>query len=189
MLIGCTHASGDLYAEAQRANAAMKAEVSLLQVHIFDGDWDVIEYGDIAEACGSGYSFSVHRATPLGIEWRLPSKSVQAQANDIVAWLEANKWAGIVNRSYASEVGAVTIEASKPVAHIDDLLVTISAGEKSDAISLRAKGTCEPGDIDELDKLMFPDGFSGNTFPPTEHPTETPKFGMATPAPTASPES
>ncbi|MFF7291463.1 hypothetical protein ACFY9N_02910 [Microbacterium sp. NPDC008134] len=161
----------------------MKAEISSLQLHIFNGEWDVVEYGDIAASCGSGYRFNLHRATPLGAEWRLPRESIRAQADDIVRWLEEKDWRGIVNRSYPTGLGTATIEASKPAAHIDDLLVKISTGKVADGISVRATGACEPGDIEELDELMFPDGFSGNTFPPTEHPTETPKFGMSTPKP------
>ncbi|MFS0852993.1 hypothetical protein [Microbacterium sp. 179-I 3D4 NHS] len=126
--------------------------------------------------------------------WRLPQGSAAAAAEDLMAWLAENGWSRIRRWSYSEEISQLSVEAEKPSAHIDDLLITISPGKVMDWVRLKVQGTCEPGDGDELYELMYPDGLEDREERPLEHPTAEPKFGLAeqtpslTPSPTPTPE-
>lgn len=190
VMTGCFPSSSDLYNEARDVYMSMRSEIAALQLHIFDGEWAVGEYGDVPNDCGAdGYNFYVQRGTPLESEWRMFAPTAPDMADELMDWLEGRGWTGIVGRTYAAGVSSVTVEAEKRSSYIDDLLITISSGVENDIVTIRATSTCEAGDRWELRELMFPDNLFDYDVVEREHPTETPKFGMATPAPTASPES
>ncbi|MFF5624465.1 hypothetical protein ACFY5A_03805 [Microbacterium sp. NPDC012755] len=187
---GCAPTGKDLFTQAQTVNATAKHAVAELQLYLHDGDWDVDNYGERPDPCGAdGYRFKFTRSTIGNYDtpWRLPQGSVDAQAEDITAWLEEHGWTGIVFRSYTGGVTDVTITTRKPDAHIDDLLITIGSGPASDGIILDTTTTCEAGSWIDLVDLMFPDGFKGATTPQSEHPTAEPFFGMAPDSPTPGP--
>jgi hypothetical protein len=189
-LTGCAPTGEDLFTQAQTVNATAKQAVAELQLYLHDGIWDVGTYGEIPDSCGAdGYLFKFSRSTVGNYDapWRLPQGTVDAQAEDITAWLEEHGWSGIVFRSYTGGVTDVTITTRKPDARIDDLLITIGSGPASDGINLRTTTTCEPGNIDELTSLMFPDGLSEYTSPLSEHPSAEPFFGMAPDSPSPGP--
>ncbi|WP_341941035.1 hypothetical protein [Microbacterium sp. LWH10-1.2] len=189
-LTGCAPTGKELFTQAQTVNATAKHAVAELQLYLFDGDWDIGTYGEIPESCGAdGYRFKFTRSAIGNYDapWRLPQGSVEAQAEDITAWLEDHGWTGIVFRSYTGGVTDVTITTRKPDAHIDDLLITIGPGEATDSINLRTTTTCEPGNVDTLADLMFPGGLSDYTSPLSEHPSAEPFFGMAPDSPTPGP--
>jgi hypothetical protein len=189
-LTGCAPTGTDLFDQARQVNATAKEAVAELQLYLFDGVWDVDNYGEIPESCGAnGYRFSFTRSTigDFDAPWRLPQGTVDAQAGDITAWLEEHGWSGIVFRSYTGGVTDVTITTRKPDAHIDDLLITNGPGEATDSINLRTTTTCEPGSKRDLRHLMFPDGLSEYTSPLSEHPSAEPFFGMAPDSPTPGP--
>ncbi|MFJ2370847.1 hypothetical protein [Microbacterium sp. NPDC087665] len=185
---GCAPAGAELYQQARDANLTMKQEIAALQLHIFDGEWDVSQYGDIAEACGAnGYRFVFGRSTPLDDGWRLPEESTEAKLDALMAWLDEHGWSNIRLLSYSGDVTSTSIEAEKPSAHIDDLLLTFTPGIRNDIVNLGITGTCEPGDKWELRDLMYPDDLENYEERPTEHPSTEPKFGLATPSPTPTP--
>ena len=189
-MTSCAQTGVTLYEHARETNLTMKQELSELQLHIFDGEWTVGEYGDIPNGCGAnGYNFYVQRGTPLESDWRMSAPTAPDMADELMDWLEGRGWTGIVGRTYAAGVSSVTVEAEKRSSYIDDLLITISSGVENDIVTIRATSTCEAGDRWELRELMFPDNLFDYDVVERENPTETPKFGMATPAPTASPES
>lgn len=185
---GCAPSGADLYWQARDVNLTMKQEIADLQLHIFDGEWSASEYGEIPSECGAnGYRFSMRRTAPYDDGWRLPQETTQAKAEALVAWLDEHDWSGIIFRSYTGGVTSVTIEAQKPEAYVDDLLINLTTGVANDVLSLRVTGTCEPGDKWELRDLMYPDGLGDYEEHPTEHPTTEPKFGLAKPSPTPTP--
>jgi hypothetical protein len=189
MTAGCAPTGADLYTQARKVNVSMKEEIAAFQLSIFDGEWGTGEYGDIPVRCGSnGYRFSFDRGTPLEDGWWMPQESTEAKMAAMMKWLDEHGWSEIRSLSYSGGVTSTSIEAKKPSAHIDDLLITFSPGEANDIVSVRVMGTCEPGDQSELRDLMYPDGLTEYEERPTEHPTTEPKFGLATPAPTPSPE-
>jgi hypothetical protein len=184
----CAPTGAELYARAKHANLRMKAEVAALQMQIYDGEWDAGEYGDLTHNCGSlGYRFVFDRSTPNTRGWRLPHATADATAQALMAWLHESGWSGIRKRSYGEGISVVSVEAEKPSAHVDDLLLSISHGEAMDSILLSVKGTCEPGDGDDLHEQMYPDGLENYEERPLEHPTAEPKFGSAEPTPTLTP--
>ncbi|MFJ2370846.1 hypothetical protein [Microbacterium sp. NPDC087665] len=185
---GCAPTSVELYQQARDSNLAIKREIADLQLHIFDGAWEVSKYGDIPEGCGAnGYRFTFGRSTPPDDGWRLPQESTQAKLDALMAWLHEHGWSNIRLLSYTGDVTSTSIEAEKPSAHIDDLLINFMPGIGNDIIILRIGGTCEPGDAGELIDLMFPEGVGGRDWAAPEHPSTEPKFGLATPSPTATP--
>ncbi|MDQ0649611.1 hypothetical protein QFZ53_003807 [Microbacterium natoriense] len=189
-LTGCAPTGKDLFTQAQTVNATAKQAVAELQLYLYDGDWDVDNYGEIPDSCGAdGYRFSFTRSTTGNYDapWRLPQGTIDAQAEDITAWLEEHGWSGIVFRSYTGGVTDVTITTRKPDARIDDLLITIGSGPASDGIILDATTTCEPGSKRDLRHLMFPDGLSEYTSPLSEYPSAEPFFGMAPDSPSPGP--
>ena len=189
-LTGCAPTGKDLFTQAQTVNTTAKEAVAELQLYLYDSIWDVGTYGEIPEACGAdGYRFKFSRWAHGSADapWRLPQGTPKATADDVITWLEEHGWTGIVFRSYTGGVTDVTITTRKPDAHIDDLLITISPGEATDGINLDATTTCEPGNVDVLSELMFPDGLSEYTSPLSEHPSAEPFFGMAPDSPTPGP--
>lgn len=189
-MTSCAQTGVALYEHARETNLAMKQELSELQLHIFDGEWTVGEYGDIPNGCGAnGYNFYVQRGTPLESDWRMSAPTAQALADELMEWLDGRGWTRIVGRTDDAGVSSVTVEAQKRSSHIDDLFVTIASGVENDIVTIRATSTCEAGDRWELRELMFPDNLFDYDVVAREHPRAHPKFGMATPTPTATPES
>ncbi|MDQ0649613.1 hypothetical protein QFZ53_003809 [Microbacterium natoriense] len=192
-LTGCAPTGKDLFTQAQTVNTTAKQAVAELQLYLHDGPWHVgtgLAYGERPDPCGAdGYVFKFTRSTigDFDAPWRLPQGTVDAQAEDITAWLEEHGWSGIVFRSYTGGVTDVTITTRKPDAYIDDLLITIGPGEATDSINLRTTTTCEPGNATALFDLMFPDGGWDYTSPQSEHPSTEPFFGMTPDSPSPGP--
>jgi hypothetical protein len=186
---GCAPTGLDLYSRARDVNMTMKEEIAAFQLYVFDGEWDAAEYGDIPQPCGAnGYKFFFRRTTPLDDGWWMPQESTEAKMAAMMKWLEEHGWSEIRSRTYSDGVTSTSIEAKKSSGHVDDLLISFSPGEANDIVSVRVTGSCEPGDQAELRHLMFPDGLNGRDWSGPEHPASEPKFGLATPAPTPSPE-
>jgi hypothetical protein len=191
MMSACVPTGDELYAQAREVNLTAKKEVAALQLYLLDDEWEVFTYGDIADPCGSdGYEFSFERSTPSGSGWRLPHGTVEAQIEDIAGWLHANGWVKIVSRSYTQDVASATIEASKPDSYVKSLVVMITPGEATDGVQIWVETTCEPGNVEEVYRLVFPDGLPQHTYPgPDEHPSADPAFGNPVPSATSSPSS
>lgn len=184
MMTGCAPTGVTLYHEARDVYSTMREEVAALQMHVFDGAWDLSGYGVAPEKCGAnGYRFTLTRGTPLDDGWWLPQGTTREKADALMGWLHEHGWSDIRLRTYTDGVTSVNIEATKPASHIEDLLITLSAGTANDIVHLSATGICEPGDQSELRDLMFPNGLSGFKAPPSAHPTVEPPFGLATPTP------
>lgn len=183
-MTSCAPTGFSLYEHARETNLTMKQEVADLQLHIFDGEWTVGEYGDVPNSCGSnGYNFYVQRGTPLDSDWRMSAPSAQDMADELMGWLESRGWTSVTRQAYSTGVSTVTVEAEKRSSYVEDLLVMISSGVENDIVTIRATSTCEDGDRWELRKLMFPDNLFDYEVVEREHPSVDPKFGMATSRP------
>jgi hypothetical protein len=141
-------------------------------------------WGVVPEACGSdGYRFAFSRTTPLDDGWWLPQETTEAKADAIMLWLDEHGWSGIRLLTYSGGVASVNIEASNAAAHVEGLLITLTAGPANDIVHLKVTGSCEPGSQTELRDLMFPDGVSALSVPQRAHPSVVPPFGLATATP------
>lgn len=187
-LTGCVPNGPELYLQAKDVYASMREKVAELQVHVYDGEWDLPGWGVAPEKCGSkGYRFSFTRTTPLDDGWWLPQQTTEDKVDALMQWLDQNGWSEVRMRTYSGGVTAVNIEAKYPDAHVQDILITVTTGPANDIVHLKVTGTCEPGDDSELWELMFPDGYPGSDAPQSVHPSVEPPFGDA--APTSTPES
>lgn len=186
---GCAPSGSELYNEAREVHSSMNRHIAELQLHVFDGEWEIGGWGVAPETCGAnGYRFSFARSTPLDDGWWLPQPTIEGKADDLMAWLDQHGWSDIRLRTYTGGVSSVTIEARKPSGYIDDLLITISAGTANDIVDLRVVGSCEPGNQAELREFMFPNGTHGDEIPERAHPSIAPPFGVPAPSPTPTPE-
>ncbi|MFK3835783.1 hypothetical protein [Microbacterium sp. NPDC087868] len=184
MATACAPVGADLYQQARGVNLVVKDEIASLQLRVFDGEWDVQKYGDIPSKCGAdGYRFTFGRSTPQNDGWRLPDGSLDQTIDALSEWLDEHGWSGIVVRSYSGDVQDLVLEAHKPSAHIELLVITVAAGQSRDWMDIDVTSTCEPGSADGLADLMFPDGLNGRDWSQPEHPAAEPRFGFATPTP------
>jgi hypothetical protein len=188
---GCAPTGRELYERAREVSVTMRQEVAALQLHVFDGEWDSQPYGDIPDACGAnGFRFYAYRAVPLDAEWRMPQAKTEDKIRAVADWLVEHGWSDVIVRTYAGGVSSQSIEASKPSAYVDSLLVMISTGARNDLMSLRMTSTCEAGSSWDLDDLIAPDSGPEYEAPLLEHPAAEPRFGtLPMPTPSPSPES
>ncbi len=187
-MAGCAPSGIALYDQARSINSSVKKEISLLQLRILDGEWDVQKYGDIPSKCGSdGYRFAFGRSTPHNDGWRLPDGSPDQTIDALSEWFGEHGWSGIAVRTFSGDVQDLVLEARKPSAHIELVVITVATGKSRDWIDIDVTSTCEPGSEEELVDLMFPAGLNGRDWSQPEHPSAEPKFGFVTPTPPATP--
>ncbi|MFF7291236.1 hypothetical protein ACFY9N_01750 [Microbacterium sp. NPDC008134] len=149
----------ELFEQAREVNFAYKAPVADVQVSVFDGEWQIWDYGDAPKKCGGDqYKYAMTRTTPEG--WRLDSTPLEL-AEDVAAWLDENGWSDIKTRGYSGEIADVVVEAEYPEKYVDLLIVDISPGEVFDAVTVSATSMCQPGSWRELVREQVP-GFADN---------------------------
>ena len=178
-LAGCTTSGAtddDLYDAARQTNLLFKSAVGTVQLHLYDGDWQVQEYGDAPVDCGSGYSFIMGRTTPEG--WTLDADAMST-AHHLARWLTARGWT--TTDAEASGDGIVVVEASSPAFAIASLVVEVRDGEAAaDAIGVHAETACQDGDADALTAILFPGSADAthDALPVAEPAGAVPVFGF-----------
>lgn len=181
VLAGCTGVRGadaSVYDAARAQNLAFKSAAATVLVHLYDGDWQVQEYGDLPERCDGGYAFSMHRTTPEG--WTL-DEDAAATAHRLARWLSDRGW---VAREDATATGdRAAVAASDPALGVESLVVEVRDGPASaDAIGVGATSVCFDGDAEQLAALLYP-GYPGDPvahdpLPVAEPAGATPVFGF-----------
>ena len=181
MMSGCgaPMTEEELFEQAREVNFAYKAPVADVQVSVFDGEWQIWDYGDAPKKCGGDqYKYAMTRTTPEG--WRLDSTPLEL-AEEIAAWLDENGWSDIKTRGYSGEIADVVVEAEYPEKYVDLLVVDISPGKVFDSVTVSATSTCQPGDAHDVFELVYADGdLEGSPveqFPELEHPQAEMSFG------------
>jgi len=184
-LVGCTGGAAPddaLYTSARQHDLVFRQTVATVLLHLYDGDWQVQEYGDAPVACDDGYGFELGRTTPEG--WTLDGDA-QADAptlgHRVARWLADRGWTA---RDAAPDAeGTVEVHASVEDFGIETLTIEIRDGEASaDAIGVRATTTCFDGDPDELMAILYPgwpdDPVAHDPLPASEPPGAVPVFGF-----------
>ncbi|MFJ2371082.1 hypothetical protein [Microbacterium sp. NPDC087665] len=172
---GVTVTGAEVFEQARKIDFAFKAEVAEAQLQVWDGDWQVIEYGDGPRSCGNdSYEFNMTRRTPEG--WHLDGTPMEV-ADRVATWLDENGWTGVKARGYSGEIADVVVEAKYPAKHVDLLIIDISPGELFDSVAVYATSTCEPGDAHQISEMRRPGKGEREKLPATEHPTDKPSFG------------
>lgn len=184
-LAGCTPATGKeeaLYASARQHDLLFRQTVATVLLHLYDGDWQVQEYGDLPVACDEGYGFELGRTTPEG--WTLDGDAhadAPTLAHRAARWLTDRGWTA---RDAAADAdGTVEVHASVEGFGIETLTIEIRDGEGSaDAIGVRATTTCFDGAPDELTAILYPgwpdDPVAHDPLPASEPPGAVPVFGF-----------
>lgn len=179
-LAGCiaAPASDGLYETARQANLLFKAAVATVQLHLYDGDWQVQEYGDLPVGCDGGYGFTMGRTTPEG--WTL-SADATTTGHRLARWLTDHGWKAQDAATQAD--GDVAVEASGRAVGVAGLVIEIRDGEASaDAISVHAESSCHAGDPAELTAILYPgspgDPGSHAALPAAEPAGAVPVFGF-----------
>ena len=183
-LAGCTTSGAtddDLYDAARQSNLLFKSAVGSVQLHLYDGDWQVQEYGDAPVDCGSGYAFIMGRTTPEG--WTLDADAMST-AQHLARWLTAHGWT--TTDAAASGDGIVVVEASNPAFAIASLVVEVRDGQvrdgeaAADAIGVHAETACQDGDADALTAILFPGSpdAAHDALPVAEPAGTVPVFGF-----------
>ncbi|MFK4835524.1 hypothetical protein ACI3KY_07345 [Microbacterium sp. ZW T2_14] len=181
-LAGCaTSGADDLYDAARQTNLLFKSAVGTVQLHLYDGDWQVQEYGDAPVDCGSGYSFVIGRTTPEG--WTLDADAMST-AHHLAGWLTARGWT--TTDAEASGDGIAVVEASNPAFAIASLVVEVRDGQvpdgeaAADAIGVHAEAACQDGDADALAAVLFPGSpdAAHDALPVAEPAGAVPVFGF-----------
>jgi hypothetical protein len=167
----------ELFDAARQANLLFKQSVATVQLHVYDGDWQVQDYGDEPLACDGGYSFSMHRTTPEG--WTLDDDA-PTPARRLTAWLGDRGWT--TRDAVTDPDGQVVVEASDPAFGIVRLIIEIRDGEASaDAIGICATSASFDGDPDELTAILYPgwpdDPAPHDAVPAAEPAGAVPVFG------------
>ncbi|MFS0853446.1 hypothetical protein [Microbacterium sp. 179-I 3D4 NHS] len=171
---------GDLLGQARDVNFTFKAALAEVQMQVLDGEWKVTYYGGSPKMCGdSGYSFAFQRATLP--HWKLNEPTGDA-ADRIAAWLDENGWENITTQGYSGDIADIVIQAEKPDAYVDRLMIDISPDPDTyDIATITAETACFTTDVDRLDALLEPgaaeDSEDLERVPSTEHPTAKPSFG------------
>ncbi|GAA5209741.1 hypothetical protein [Microbacterium kyungheense] len=182
---GCAGTQADaeqLYAEARGQNLLFKQTLAGVQVHLYDGDWQVQEYGDLPVDCGAGYGFSLSRTTPEG--WTLDG---DAHADGPTFGAHAVRW--LADRGWTtqpvatSDDGTTRVQARNDALHIGSLTIEIRDGAASaDSVAVYAATDCYDGDPDELTAILIPgwpdDPVAHEPLPASEPPGAVPVFGF-----------
>ncbi|MBQ3358772.1 MAG: hypothetical protein IJG47_07720 [Microbacterium sp.] len=171
-----------LFDRAHDVNFEFKEAIADAQLQILDGMWEIggLGYGESPRSCGtSGYSFELRRDTPP--EFKLENSAAET-AEHIGAWLDDHGWSSISIRTDSEGIADIVIEAKKPDAFVDRMLVDVKpAPETYDIVTVTATSTCEPGDWKTIEDLRRPaeltDTIDLELKPESEHPTAAPSFG------------
>jgi hypothetical protein len=180
-LAGCAPGGGtdaDLYDSARQANLLFKEAVGTVQLHVYDGDWQVQEYGDEPIDCGDGYSFVMGRTTPEG--WTLDADAMST-GHHIALWLTAHGWTTTDAEAEPEADGDVVVEASAPAFGIASLVIEVRDGEAAaDAVGVHAETDCLAGDAAALTAILSPGSPEAPHDPlPTAEPAgAVPVFGF-----------
>ncbi|GEM_PF-1850553 len=184
-LAGCADAAsqGDaLYASARQHDLLFRQTVATVLLHLYDGDWQVQEYGDAPVACDEGYGFELGRTTPEG--WTLDGDAhadAPTLGHRVARWLTDRGWTA---RDAAADAdGTVEVHASVEGFGIETLTIEIRDGEGSaDAIGVRATTACFDGDPDALMAILYPGWpdapVAHDPLPASEPPGAVPVFGF-----------
>jgi hypothetical protein len=180
-LTGCGEQMTDqeVLEQARDVNFTFKAALADVQMQVLDGEWKVYDYGATSSECGgSGYSFTFQRATLP--HWKLTEPARDA-ADRIAMWLDKNGWENITTQGYSGDVADIVVQAQKPDAFVDRLIIDISPDPTSyDIATVTAESTCQPVEMKVLDPLIQPGELELEDLeavPSTEHPTAKPSFG------------
>ncbi|MFD4958254.1 hypothetical protein [Microbacterium sp. NPDC058389] len=184
-LAGCTGGAAQddaLYTSARQQNLLFRQTVATVLTHLYDGDWQVQEYGDAPVSCGDGYGFELGRTTPEG--WTLDGDAqvdAPTLGHRVARWLTDRGWTA--RDAAADAEGTVEVHASVEGFGIATLTIEIRDGEASaDAIGVRATTTCFAGDADELMAVLYPgwpdDPVAHDPLPASEPPGAVPVFGF-----------
>jgi hypothetical protein len=169
----------ELLDQARDVNFTFKTALGDVQMQVFDGDWEVTDYGGSSWGCESGFAFSFRRDTLP--QWKLNEPTREA-AQRIATWLDDNGWQNIKTQGYSGDIANIVIHAEKPEAYVDRLMIDISPDPDTyDIATISADSTCEPGDLERLDAIRRPglhtEAEHLEDVPSTEHPTAKPSFG------------
>jgi hypothetical protein len=176
-------AQGDaLYTSARQHDLLFRQTVATVLLHLYDGDWQVQEYGDVPVACDEGYGFELGRTTPEG--WTLDGDAhadAPTVGQRVARWLADRGWTA--RDAPADADGTVEVHASVGGFGIGTLTIEIRDGRgPADAIGVRATTTCFDGDPDELTAILYPgwpdDPVAHDPLPVAEPPGAVPVFGF-----------
>jgi len=180
---GAGAASADaVYTSGRQHNLLFRQTVATVLLHLYDGDWQVQEYGDVPVDCDEGYGFELGRTTPEG--WTLDGDAhadAPTLGHRVARWLTDRGWTA---RDAAADAdGTVEVHASVEAFGIETLTIEIRDGEASaDAIGVRATTVCFAGDPDELMAALYPgwpdDPVDHDPLPVSEPPGAVPVFGF-----------
>jgi len=172
----------DLYESARQHNLLFKQTVATVLLQLYDGDWQVQEYGDAPVDCDGGYGFELGRTTPEG--WTLDGDAhfdAPTLGHRVAQWLTDRGW---TTRDAATAAdGTVMVQAADAPLGLARLVVEIRDGEASaDSLSVHATTDCFHGDPDELTAILYP-GWPDNPadhepLPVSEPAGATPVFGF-----------
>jgi hypothetical protein len=180
-LTGCGEPMTDeqLFIQARDVSFTFRAALADVQMQVLDGDWRIYAYGAETWDCGGGgYRFEFQRATLP--HWKLNEPTRDA-AERIATWLDENGWENITTQGYSGDIANIVIQAERPDAYVDRLMIDISPDpETYDIATVTAESTCQSGDTDVIRDLRNPAGLEADDredVPFTEHPTAKPSFG------------
>lgn len=180
-LSGCGEQMTDdeILARARDVNLKFKTALANVQMQVLDGEWKVNDYGGSPWDCGSdGYTFTFKRRTLP--DWKLNEPTRDA-ADRLATWLDDNGWENITTQGYSGDVTNIVIQAKKPDAYVDRLMIDISPDpETYDIATITAETNCFATDAHRLDALLEPGDIEIEDLekiPITEHPTAKPSFG------------
>lgn len=172
-----------LYESAREINLTFKGAVAEVQSQLYDGEWEVVEYGDAPRRCDDGYDFFMRRRAPEGFSFGGDGPRAMKELH---RWLSENGWTVDPIEDYGDGIANIVVVAARPGADVGrldiELLPGDAAGGTVDVLSVRGTSTCQPGDPNELMAELYP-GFPASppdvaAVPAFESPDATPFFGV-----------